>query len=115
MVASSSLTFADIVVAVEDGVLDEHLDRMWDVLRDRSKKLRDRKGLVALQTLSAGDRVRLTNIKPKRIKGALGTVSRIGSKHVYVTLDDQAFQPRGVDLHRFSRELGVPPSCVEAI
>ena len=66
-----------------------------------------RKRIAAAQPLCVGDRIRLRNIKPKYLEGAMGTILGQANTKVKVRLDEQH--------GRFAQEVRVPRTALEKV
>jgi hypothetical protein len=97
------------------GNLDDNISDLFTILNDRLKTVRRQTAAIVAATTKVGDRVRLTEIRPKSLSGATGTVvpapvyaSRRRSKQtLFVELDTKPYN-RG-------KTVEVPASCVKVI
>lgn len=97
---SDTLTFPDFALALLEGDLDEHLDRMEDLIKQRRVLLaKDQDpSAYASKDFQPGDRVQFCgNVSPKYLLGVKGTIiEKKQSRYVmHVDDDPRARQRRG--------------------
>jgi hypothetical protein len=93
-----------ILMAIENGQMDQYLTEINKALKSRSDLLRNAQVDIVRGTLIPGSKVTLQGLTPKYVNGKVATVVRVNQSRVVVTPD----QPD----RRFRGEVTVPLSCV---
>lgn len=88
----------------------DDLNRVWDAAKDRQKSLRARDAAVAASSIKVGDKVRLKDISPKFLCGAVVEVTKIDGKTISVKPNNETHWRASERLSHGGR---VPASCVE--
>lgn len=101
-----------LLTEIIGGDHDDHLDRLYEAVRERQKLLRDQAGRTNKLILTPGTKVRLKDITPKYLVGTEGTVvadkrKRRGKARISVDV--------GRVIPGYGQVLAVPATCVEAI
>ena len=108
--STATLTPQEIIAAV-DQMDEDQLDILWDAAKARHKTLRDQKARDAALNIKVGDKVRISNIRPKTLDGATGeVVSKSGGRSLgfNVKLDEE--------FARYPNDTpGIPASCLTKI
>jgi hypothetical protein len=75
-----------IVEAIYNGEADDGFDAIFAAIKDRERAVAS----IRAATLKVGDRIRLTNLRPKYLVGATGTILERGNGkgRFVVQLDD---------------------------
>ena len=98
---------AGITALIEDGVLDQHLERLAETIQHRRRE-QDRQQLGSFQV---GDRVRLSDrARPSYLAGAEGVVTEILHKRLVVRLETPVAGKRAG-----RNDIACPPSLVERL
>ena len=88
----------------------DDMERVWDAAKARQKELRDRASRINAASIKVGDKVRLRDISPKYLNGAIVEVTKIEGKKVGVKpIEETNFQAR----NRLGMGGRVPAACVE--
>lgn len=106
-----TITPLDIMKAVEDGVMDERIDELYEALKTRRKINRMEKAEAVTSRISTGDQVRLVDVKPKYLEGTIATVRGVKNTRLVVEFDEDP------SLRRWSgaKNVRVPASSVEIV
>lgn len=105
------MDISDVCTAILRGDFDNGIEALYDALRNRQKISRQIKALTIKATLSPGQKVRLSRIKPSYLNGQEATVvsiTRGGSR-----VDVKLISPIGK--YGNTSPLGCPASCLEPI
>jgi hypothetical protein len=98
---------AGITALIEDGVLDQHLEQLVEIIHQRRRE-QDRQQLGNFQV---GDRVRLSNhARPSYLAGADGVVIEILHKRLLVRLETPVPGKRAG-----RQDIACPPSILERL
>lgn len=97
MTDTITLTKSDVLMAILSGDLDNDLQTIIDTARNRQEA-------AAFQNLAVGDKVKITNIKPKYLIGHVGTVVKFNQSRIVVDL--------GQTGTKFNGEVTIPAACL---
>lgn len=102
-----------VLAAIAIGELDELVEAIADAAAAREKVLRRTKAA----DVKIGDRVKLTNIRPKGLDGATGVVTGRRQTSLLVLIDKLFVPVAGRFGPQIERgvPLGVPASCIGAV
>lgn len=95
----------EIYTAIINGEADEDFDLIISAIKDRRAIL----SKIKKAEYSVGDRVVLTNLRPKYLQGAFATITSKNAKGFLIEID------AGFNTRRYSHILNVNPSMVEAL
>lgn len=101
-----TISFNDVRDALLAGAFDKELGRLVDLIRAR----KDIIGMSVIATASPGDKVRIKDIRPKKLIGQIATVVSANQKTLTVTLDNASLLGP-----RFMGKVKVPVVCVELV
>jgi hypothetical protein len=105
----SKTEWVDIIIAIDNGSVDDRLTMIHEALKSRVDAIREEKAETARAEISVGCKVTLHGLKPKYVNGKTATVVKINQTRVVVLpLPDQHDR-------RFRGEVTVPLSCVTRI
>lgn len=97
-----------------DGKHDADIDALFDALREREKVVRKRRALENKASVKVGDKVRITDIRPKYLNGLEATVVQTRGRRADDIL--VKFGERDFSAQRYmGAEVGVPANCIEVI
>jgi hypothetical protein len=93
-----------LTTAIFSGEYDDQFDLIVEAIKERKKTLAKQK----LFTLVVGDKVRLVNVSPKYLDGAVGTITGRKGQKFLVALDEA--------IGRFNTEpLAASPAILEKL
>lgn len=117
---TTDTTPQDVIGAILDGTMDEHMDELLDAYKARRNTVRNNKAQLNALTLKPGARVRLVNLSPKYLSGLTGEIvepiertQRRGKPRFDVKVD--SMPPQGTRRFYNNTVHGVPASAIEAI
>ena len=98
----------DLVNDLMGGVHDDRLDAIIEAANARRKTL----ARITASQLKVGDRVELTDIRPKYLSGAIGVIASKNGKGLRVTLENEALKIKAGRYIGPDGTVGVPEGCV---
>lgn len=99
-----TLDWWEIVQQIEDGAFDNELRFLNDALKKRHAVVLAEQTATVAATVDEGDKVLLTNIKPKYLNGAVATVVKVNQTRAVVVLDEP--------VRKYTGEMTVPLCCL---
>ena len=100
---------SELISSIYQGAMDDQIDGIYEALNARRKYLQARKSSEVASMISVGDRVRLTDVKPKYLVGVMGEAVAIEGGKAKVMLD------RGVGRYHNAAPVGCPFSILEKV
>ena len=93
---------------------EDEINRLWDLLREKSKGLRAKATAMARFSLSVGAEVFTIDLRPKALNGLTGKVTKIGKTRADVELDKELDSWHPARKYTKGRMLtGVPLNCLK--
>lgn len=106
------MTKTEIVKAILDGQFSaQDLLDIGNATRDARKFASEKEARVLKHTLKAGDKVRLSNLRPKYINGAVVEVEKVNQTRVEVKFGDSYAYGK----YRNSTGVTVPLTCITPV
>lgn len=75
-----------ICARIQDGSMDDAIERIRDAIRDRNAALDDLRAYIAETSIKVGDKVKLVNVSPSKAEGTICTVTKRVGRKIYVKL-----------------------------
>ena len=100
------MSLMDFLNELNRGDYDSQLNSIARAVGTRIKVRREYNDVVALANFKVGDRVKLADIRPKYMIGAVGTITEVTDK-IKINLD----RPHG----RFNKVVVCPPNTVRPL
>lgn len=83
------ISFGEIAKAIMDGEVDNQLDKLDRLIRDRQRMVRQAKAAITAVSLEEGAKVRFVkSIRPTYLQGVIATVIKVNRTGAIVKIDD---------------------------
>ncbi len=105
----NKMDISAIVTAILTGELDRNLPSIIDACQTRGRIVKDISAAVNMSCISTGDTVKLVNLRPKYLEGALAKITGQTSKKLNCTMLETRRK------YREGSAFSVSPNCVEVI
>lgn len=101
------MTHVELVEAILTGRFDDHIEHLYDAVRERKRIRRDIAARVQFHTLGVGDKVKLVNLRPLYLVGLTGTIASKNRTRISVRLD--------TPVRRYGSTVNCKPEMLEAV
>lgn len=103
----------DIAVAE---LTEKDIERLWSLLKEKSKDLMAKNRILAKATLIVGTEVETHSLRPKALSGLRGKITNIGNTRLDIELDKDLPVWHPATKHVYNKMLkGIPLTCVKEI